>query len=275
MTLKELRIENPKLDQLCASVEKLEKIAVAFSGGVDSTFLIKIAKECLGDSAIAVTVNAPYIAKWEIDEAKELTSSLDVRHHFIELGISDEVLDNPEDRCYKCKKIVFSKIIEFATSEGFPTVADGSNADDKKDYRPGMKALDELAVKSPLLENDITKEEIRLWSKALGLETWDKPPYACLLTRLPYNTIVDFKSLEMIERAEKTIIDLGIRAIRVRKHDDIARLEIDKEEMHKILNLELMSEIAEALKTIGFEYVTLDLGGYTMGSFNRSIEKGV
>lgn len=275
MTLKELRLKNPKLDQLCVSVEKLEKLAVAFSGGVDSTFLIKIAKECLGDLAIAVTVNAPYIAGWEIDEARELTSILGVRHHFIELGISDTILNNPEDRCYKCKKIVFSKIIEFAASEGFPTVADGSNSDDKKDYRPGMKALDELEVKSPLLENDITKEEIRTWSKALDLETWDKPPYACLLTRLPYNTIVDFKSLEMIERAEKTIIDLGIRAIRVRKHDDIARLEIGKEEMHKILNLELMSEIAEALKTIGFEYVTLDMGGYIMGSFNRSIEKGV
>ncbi len=275
MTLRELRIKNPKLDQLCVSIEKLEKLAVAFSGGVDSTFLIKIAKECLGDSLVAITVNAPYIAEWEIDEARALTSSLGVRHHFIELGISDQILNNPEDRCYKCKKIVFSKIIEFAANEGFPTVADGSNADDKKDYRPGMKALDELEVKSPLLENDITKEEIRSWSKSFGLETWDKPPYACLLTRLPYNTIVDFKSLEMIERAEKTIIDLGIRAIRVRKHGDIARLEIGKEEMNKILNLELMSEIAELLKAIGFEYVTLDMGGYIMGSFNRSIEKGV
>lgn len=275
MNIRELRIKNPKLDQLCISIEKLEKLAVAFSGGVDSTFLIKIAKECLGDSAIAITVNAPYIAGWEIDEAKALTNHLDVRHHFIELGLSDEILNNPEDRCYKCKKIVFSKIIEFAASEGFLTVADGSNADDKKDYRPGMKALDELQVKSPLLENDITKEEIRTWSKALGLETWDKPPYACLLTRLPYNTIIDSRSLEMIERAEKTIIDFGIRAIRVRKHDDIARLEIGKDEMHKILNLDLMSEIAQTLKAIGFEYVTLDMGGYTMGSFNRSIDKGV
>lgn len=275
MTLRELRNEYPKLDKLCLSVEKMEKLAVAFSGGVDSTFLIKIAKECLGDSTIAVTVNAPYIADWEIDEASALTSSLGVRHHFINLGISDLILNNPEDRCYKCKKIVFSQIIEFAASEGFSTIADGSNADDKKDYRPGMKALDELKVKSPLLENEITKDEIRSWSKALGLETWDKPPYACLLTRLPYNTIVDLRSLEMIEKAEKTIIDLGIRAIRVRKHGDIARLEIGNEEMHKILNLELMSEIAEALKKIGFEYVTLDMGGYIMGSFNRSIEKGV
>lgn len=274
MTLKELRIKNPKLDQLCASVEKLEKLAVAFSGGVDSTFLIKIAKECLGDAAIAVTVNSPYIAGWEIDEARALTNRLGVKHYFIELGISESILNNPEDRCYKCKKIVFSKIIEFAADKGFHTVADGSNSDDKKDYRPGMKALDELEVKSPLLENDITKEEIRSWSKSLGLETWDKPPYACLLTRLPYNTLVDFRSLEMIERAEKTIIDLGIRAIRVRKHGDIARLEIGKEDMHKILNLELMTEIADLLKTIGFEYVTLDMGGYTMGSFNRSIEKG-
>lgn len=275
MTLKELRIKNPKLDQLCTSLEKLEKLAVAFSGGVDSTFLIKIAKDCLGDSAIAITVNAPYIAEWEIDEAKVLTTGLGVRHHFIELGIPDEILNNPNDRCYKCKKIVFSKIIDFAVSEGFPNVADGSNADDKKDYRPGMKALDELDVKSPLLENDITKEEIRTWSKALGLETWDKPPYACLLTRLPYDTIVDFRSLEMIEKAEKAIINLGIRAIRVRKHEDIARLEIGKDEMHKILNIELMSEIAETLRMIGFEYVTLDMSGYTMGSFNRSIEKGV
>ncbi|MBE0449505.1 MAG: ATP-dependent sacrificial sulfur transferase LarE [Clostridia bacterium] len=275
MTLRELRNEYPKLDKLCLSVEKMEKLAVAFSGGVDSTFLIKIAKECLGDSTIAITVNAPYIAGWEIDEAKALTSSIDVRHQFIELGISDTILNNPVDRCYKCKKIVFSKIIEFAANEGFSSVADGSNADDKKDYRPGMKALDELRVKSPLLENDITKEEIRTWSKALSLETWDKPPYACLLTRLPYNTIVDFKSLEMIERAEKTIIDMGIRAIRVRKHEDIARLEIGKDEMHKIFDLELMSNIAKVLKTIGFEYVTLDMGGYTMGSFNRTIEKGV
>lgn len=275
MTLNELRIQYPKLDQLCISIEKLENLAVAFSGGVDSTFLIKIAKECLGDSTIAITVIAPYVAGWEIEEAKTLTNNLGVEHHFIELGILDALQNNPQDRCYICKKNIFSEIIKFSQSKGFLSVADGSNVDDKKDYRPGMRALNELSVKSPLMENNITKEEIRLWSKALNLETWNKPPYACLLTRLPYNTMVDLKSLEMIELAEKTIIELGIRAIRVRKHGNIARLEISKEEMPKILNIDFMLVIVDKLKSIGFEYVTLDMSGYTMGSFNSSIEKGV
>ena len=267
----QLRIEDAKFDTLCKEIEAYEKLVVAFSGGVDSTFLIKVATDLLGDKAMALTVKSPYIANWEIEEAKSLTEQYGIEHRFIEVGIPEEINDNPTDRCYLCKGKIFSTIQAFAVENGINIVADGSNADDTKDYRPGMRALAELGIKSPLLICGVTKDEIRKWSKALGLETWDKPPYACLLTRLPYGTIVDVKELRMIEAAEAYLIKSGIRAVRVRKHGGIARIEIDTQEIAKIFDVERMKSIAEALKSFGFEHVTLDLEGYTMGSFNKGV----
>lgn len=266
-----LRVEDKDFNRLCDNLEALDGLVVAFSGGVDSTFLLAVASEILGDQAIALTVHSPYIANWEIDEAKELTSVLGVEHVMLEVGVPEIIESNPVDRCYLCKGVIFSSIKKFAASRGINTVADGSNADDTKDYRPGMRALKELAIASPLLENGITKDQIRAWSKTLGLETWDKPPYACLLTRLPYGTPIVDSDLRMIEAAEHYLIMRGIRAVRVRKHGDVARIEVDVAEMHKLLDREVMKETAVALKSFGFAHVALDLEGYTMGSFNKEV----
>lgn len=260
-----------KLDKLKDLLKSLAPLAVAFSGGVDSTFLLRVASDTLGKEACAITVNSPYIANWEIEEADELTEQLGVAHAHILAGIPEIIKYNPEDRCFLCKTAVFTAIKKEAAAKGFYEVVDGSNADDLNDYRPGMKALKNLGIRSPLLEVGMTKTEIRFLSKELGLSTWDKPPYACLLTRLPYDTEVDELSLRMIEHSEKFIMDRGIKGIRVRKHDKIARIEISKEEMSKILDLRLMEEIDAYLKDLGFDYVTLDLSGYKMGNFNRDL----
>jgi len=272
--LNELRKKEPKFNQLCEDIIQMKRIVVAFSGGVDSTFLVKVASELLGKNTLAITVNSPYIADWEIDEAIELTKSYGVAHDFLRVNIPEVIKFNPENRCYLCKTAIFSAIKKEAEDKGFLYVCDGSNSDDTKDYRPGMIALKELNIQSPLLKSGISKSEIRKWSKALGLETWNKPAYACLLTRLPYNIEIRTEDLKMIERAELTLMKMDIRAVRVRKEGDLARIEIANDEMHKILDLNVMATIAEQLKEIGFEKVTLDLGGYQMGSFNASIKEG-
>lgn len=274
MIYERLRHKDEKFDALCNQIVSFGKVAIAFSGGVDSTFLAAVAKRYLGHDAVAITVNAPYIADWEIDEALELTKTIGIRHEFIDLEIEPVIENNPEDRCYLCKNLVFSHIKTQALEMNIEIVVDGSNADDLSDYRPGMRALQELSIISPLLENGITKSEIRAWSKELGLSTWDKPAYACLLTRIPYHTKIDRNALKMIELSEKILHDMNIRGVRVRKHGMIARIEINRDEMHKILDLSKMALISEKLKSLGFEHVTLDLSGYVMGSFNKNILRG-
>jgi len=269
--LEKLRKDVLKFDQFCQYLETMNRMTIAFSGGVDSAFLLRIASLLLKDQVMAVTVESPYIANWEIDEAKAFTEKYGITHHFIQNGIPEVIMDNPQDRCYLCKTLIFGKIIEFANEKGYTIVADGSNADDTKDYRPGMRALKELHVKSPLLEMGITKAEIREWSKALNLETWDKPAYACLLTRLPYNEKIEISSLTMIEKAETFLIHRGVRAVRVRKHQNLARIEVTNEYIHHFFDVNFMHEVADYLKTLGFEQVTLDLAGYQMGSFNKGV----
>lgn len=267
-----LRKEDQKFNQLCQYLEGIPSLVVAFSGGVDSTFLVAVAS-VVSKRVLALTVKSPYIATWEISEAKDLTDTLKLEHRILEAEIPDAIKLNPSDRCYLCKREIFSKIKALAEKEHFDYVCDGSNFDDLGDYRPGMRALKELEIKSPLLECEVTKAEIRAWSKALELETWDKPPYACLLTRLPYDTLVEPSALKQIEASEAFIIGLGIRAIRVRMHGDLARIEVDASEMHKVLNEATIKQISQALKGFGFNYVTLDLSGYKMGSFNDALKK--
>ena len=269
-----LRQDHLKLNALCNFIAEKKSMAIAFSGGVDSTFLAYVAHEILGNQMLAITVNAPYVATWEIDEAVEWTTQLKVPHMFLEVGIDVSILNNPADRCYLCKKVIFSRIQNIALEHGFSVVADGSNADDVLDYRPGMKALSELKIESPLMACNITKDEIRQWSKALGLSTWDKPPYACLLTRLPYGTQIETSDLRQIEAAESFMFSKGFKAVRVRKHGDLARVEIAKSKLSEALDVALMREISMALKALGFQYVTLDLEGYETGSFNKAILKG-
>lgn len=271
MVFDQLRASNDRFERLCQEILSYGKMVVAFSGGVDSTFLIKVSTLLLGESASALTVHSPYIATWEIDEAVALSKEHGFKHHIMEVGMPSIIADNPTDRCYLCKGEIFSTIKSYAASLGVSVVADGSNADDTKDYRPGMRALSELDIKSPLMACGITKDEIRSWSKQLGLETWDKPPYACLLTRLPYGTMIDVNDLRMIESAEAFLIQKGIRAVRVRKQGGLARIEIEKNELHKVFDVEVMNDISTHLKGFGFEQVTLDMGGYVMGSFNKGV----
>lgn len=264
-------INNEKYINLVQHLKSLKRVVLAFSGGVDSTFLLKVAHEALGDNVKAVTVQSPYIPKWEIEEAKQLVHKLGVAFEILEAPLIDEIRNNPENRCYLCKTAVFSQIKAIAQREGYFYVIDGTNFDDIGDYRPGLKALKELEIKSPLLECQLTKQEIRSLSKELGLNTWDKPPYACLLTRIPYGNILKEEDFIKIENAEKYMMDKGFRAIRVRCHDNLARIEVDKKDMKKLFDEELLQEISSKLKEFGFQYVTLDLQGYRVGSFNESL----
>ena len=266
-------INNEKYSELIKYLKDLGKVVIAFSGGVDSTFLLKVAKEALGDNVKAVTILSPYIPKWEIAEAKELVKEFGVQHEIIEAPILDSIKFNPEDRCYLCKTAVFSMILTIAKKQGYNCVIDGTNFDDISDYRPGLKALKELEVKSPLLECKITKAEIRAFSKELGLNTWDKPAYACLLTRIPYGDELSVEAFEKIENAEKYMMSLGFRAVRVRCHGDLARVEVNREDRSKLFDEVLLDAISKNIKEYGFKYVTLDLQGYRVGSFNETIMK--
>ncbi|AGX42754.1 ATP-dependent sacrificial sulfur transferase LarE [Clostridium saccharobutylicum] len=265
-------IKNEKYTELIKYLKGLGKVVLAFSGGVDSTFLLKVGKEALGDNLKAVTIMSPYIPKWEIAEAEELVKELGVEHEIIKAPIIDSIRYNPEDRCYLCKTAVFNMILDLAKKQGYDCVIDGTNFDDISDYRPGLKALKELSVKSPLLECKITKAEIRAFSKELGLNTWDKPPYACLLTRIPYGNELKEEDFVKIENAEKYMMSIGFRAIRVRCHGDLARIEVNRDDRSKLFNEELLDTIAKNIKECGFKYVSLDLQGYRVGSFNETID---
>lgn len=263
---------NEKYNELINYLKELDSVMLAFSGGVDSTFLLKAAKDALGSKVKAVTVSSPYIPKWEIEEAKELTAKLGIEHEILEVEISPEIAENPANRCYLCKLFIFSTIKKLAADQGFNYVIDGSNMDDLGDYRPGLVALRELEIISPMLKVELSKNEIRQLSKERNLPTWDKPAYACLLTRIPYGDALKTEDFRMIEEAEKYMINLGFRAVRVRKHGNLARIEVSKDKREKLFDIKLFDEISLEFKNLGFEYVTLDMQGYRMGSFNSEIK---
>jgi uncharacterized protein len=265
-------IQNPKFDHLLDQLKKLDRAAVAFSGGADSSFLLAASRLALGDKAVGITIDSPALPRYELDDAISIAGMLGVSHIIVKSDtIEEEVKRNPVDRCYLCKKAEFGSVKKTAKDLGIKYVLDGSNVDDLKDYRPGMKAVFELQVLSPLLAAQITKNEIREFSKELKLPTWDKPAYACLFSRIPYGQEIRIEDLEKVEKAEKFFIDRGFRTIRVRCHRDLARIEVTSTDKNKLVMEPLASEITQTLKSYGFIYVTLDIQGYRMGSLNESI----
>lgn len=266
-------IQNPKYNNLLAELKRLEHVAIAFSGGVDSSFLLAAAEEALGDKAVGITIDSPALPRYELEDAIAIAGLIRARHIIVQSReIEDEVKNNPVNRCYFCKKVEFGAVIEKAKSLGIRHVLDGSNADDLMDYRPGMNAIKELQVLSPLLEVGLTKAEIRDFSKDLNLPTWDKPAYACLFSRIPYGQEIRLEDLEKVEKGEKFFIDKGFGTIRVRCHGELARIEVAVADRIKLLEEPLASEITQTLKSLGFKYVTLDIQGYRMGSFNENID---
>lgn len=261
-----------KLGKLKEILEGLGSIVVAFSGGVDSSFLLKAAKDTLpGENILAVTAVSETYTRSELAQAERFVKSLGIKHKIIFTKELDDpnFSKNPVDRCYYCKKELFSRLKSFMKGNGFRYIIDASNTDDKGDYRPGSKAKAELGIRSPLQEAGMTKKDIRKFSKKLGLETWDMPQMACLASRIPYGEKISKGLLRKIENAESFIRGTGIRQVRVRLHNDIARIEVDKQEIKRFLNKESCGKIVKHLKALGFHYVVLDLEGYRTGSLNE------
>jgi pyridinium-3,5-biscarboxylic acid mononucleotide sulfurtransferase len=269
--MKQEPIDHPKYLHLLHTLRAYQKIAVAFSGGVDSSFLLAASKMAVGDNAIGITVDSPALPRYELEEAQNLARLLDIKHIVLHSEeIEEEVANNPVNRCYFCKKTEYGNIKKEAAKLGIYHVLDGSNADDLKDYRPGMKARDEIQVSSPLQEAGITKEEIRQFSKVMNLPTWDKQAAACLFSRIPYGERIKVEDLEKIEKAEKFFIDHGFKTIRVRCHKNLARIEVTPSDIEKLLQEPLRNEVLTTLKSFGFHFITIDLQGYRLGSFNET-----
>ena len=266
-------IYNKKFENLKAYLRSLGSLAVAYSSGVDSTFLLKVAHDVLGDKAIAITATSSFFPKRESDEASDFCKANGIKQIIVvseELDIP-EIRHNPTNRCYLCKKDLFTKIISIAKENSVDYVAEGSNLDDNGDYRPGLKAIAELGIKSPLRECELYKEEIRTLSKQLNLPTWNKPSFACLASRFVYGEEITTKKLKMVETAEQTLLDLGFTQFRVRIHgENLARIEVLPAELEKLFSLR--ETISKALHEFGFTYITMDLSGYRTGAMNEGIK---
>jgi uncharacterized protein len=250
-------------------------VVVAFSGGVDSSLLAYIAHQALGADMVAITIDTPYIADWEIDEARLFAAQHNIAHEIMQLPTPANILHNPPDRCYLCKKALFSALQRRAKKLGIETIIEGSNIDDLDDYRPGMRALDELNIASPMLELGMSKDTIRSLSRELGLVTWKKPASACLLSRIPYHRVITPAELERIAGAETALRQLNISGARVRSHGDIARIEVPIARFADLLQTDLRRRLIEKIKVCGFTYVTLDLEGYQTGSLNKTLAKNL
>lgn len=264
-----------KFEKLVECLKEMGSVAVCYSGGVDSTFLLTVASEVLGEKCIGVICTDASVPSREIGKAKAYCEERDIR--LIDTPVdpmqSEGYRHNTPDRCYYCKHSIMSEVRRVADEYGVEHLVEGSNMDDLGDYRPGLRALEELGVRSPLREAGFTKQDIRDKSKEMGIPTWDKPAFACLASRIPYGTEITREKLTTIDRAEEVLSDLGFKQFRVRMHDKIARIEVPAEDLEKASSAGVREKLVAELSKLGFDYVTLDLAGFKSGSMNKSIDK--
>lgn len=248
---------------------EMERVAVAYSAGIDSTLLLKVAHDTLGENAIGLTAVSASLPALEKEEAAQLAQQIGARHVFIESHETEDVryLANPSNRCYFCKTNTYDELFAYAHEIGFKQIIDGTNADDTGDHRPGRLAAREHGIRSPLQEIGFTKAEIRQLARELGLPNWDKPAAACLSSRIPYGTLITLENLSQVEQAENALHQLGFRELRVRHHEQVARIEVPPADFSAVIQQH--GAIVSALKTLGYHYVTLDLAGFRSGSMNE------
>lgn len=260
-----------KINDLIKFIQQYENVAIAYSGGVNSTLLLTIAQMALGDKMSAITIRSPYIAGWEIENAVQYTRQHNIKHRLFEIPFLHQLKDNPVDRCFWCKHYIYRSMLQEISKEGIKELLDGSDLSDIQEFHPGLQALKELNIISPLIEFKINKQEVRILAQHLNLPNWERTANRCLLSRLPFKEEVKRSDLKQIEQAEKFLINIGFPVCRVRKHGNLARIELNKDDLPRFLNAETFHWVSLELKNIGFIYISLDMEGYREGSANEAL----